>query len=231
MFRALLAVFAALYFAIPADAGILVQRHAHGCQGGQASAGCQGKQGGCASAQAGCVGHSGGCHGGFGGRFHPLQRLHDRRHHASNSVPSAPVAVPANPPKPMPKSAAACAEGECPVIQVGMVYGVESTATDALAEVNAARAKRGLRPFQRDEGLMVGALKCAEYRAARRMAGHTQNDFQFLPAGTTATVGGCSALEPSWGFQSCAMYEHWTTAGAASVKGNDGRIYHQLFAR
>src|SRR5262249_41577712 len=48
---------------------------------------------------------------------------------------------------------------------------------DALAEVNAARAARGLRPFLRDDDLTVAARTAAQYRARALCAGHTGNDF------------------------------------------------------
>lgn len=102
---------------------------------------------------------------------------------------------------------------------------------DALAEVNAAREARGLRPFIRDDGLVAAAEAAARFRAERLLAGHSQNDFAFLPAGCTASAAGCGAMDSSWGFQACAMYENHTHAGAASVRGRDGKIYHHLFVR
>ena len=101
---------------------------------------------------------------------------------------------------------------------------------DALAEVNAARAKRGLPAFRRDEALTKGAKAAAAYRAEHRIAGHYR-DFSFLPEGATAKAAGCGALPPSWGFQACCVYERWTYAGAATAKGKDGRLYHHIFVR
>ena len=108
---------------------------------------------------------------------------------------------------------------------------VAAEAGDALEEVNAARAARGLRPFVRDESLTVAARLAASFRAAHRIAGHTDNDFRFLPSGASARAAGCGALEPSWGFRACCVYESWTYAGAATVRGSDGRLYHHLFVR
>lgn len=102
---------------------------------------------------------------------------------------------------------------------------------DALAEVNAARAKRGLRPFQHDPQLTQAALQCAQIRASRRIAGHLANDFAYLPAGTTARSAGCGAMEPSWGWGTCCTYENYTYAGAAWVMGADGKRYMHLFVR
>lgn len=102
---------------------------------------------------------------------------------------------------------------------------------DALGEVNAARAARGLKPFLRDEGLMQAARDAAQDRAVRRIAGHTSNDFAYLPPGSFASAAGCAALAPSWGFQACCQYENWTYAGAATIRGTDGRLYHHLFVR
>lgn len=102
---------------------------------------------------------------------------------------------------------------------------------DGLDEVNAKRAARGLRPFVRDEGLTQAARACAQFRAARGLAGHTSNDFAFVPAGTFATSAGCAACEPGWGWMSCCVYENYTYAGAAWVTGRDGRRYMHLFVR
>ena len=102
---------------------------------------------------------------------------------------------------------------------------------DALDEVNAERARRGLRPFARDPSLTQAALACARQRAARRIAGHLPNDFAYLPAGTSATAAGCGALEPSWGWGTCCTYENHTYAGAAWVMGADGKRYMHLFVR
>jgi hypothetical protein len=104
-------------------------------------------------------------------------------------------------------------------------------AADAMGEVNAARAQRGLPPFERDEGLMAAAQAAADFRAARGIEGHTRNDFAFLPPGAHATAAGCAAWEPSWGFGSCCMYERWRVAGAAWAWGRDGRRYCHLFVR
>lgn len=53
-------------------------------------------------------------------------------------------------------------------------------AEDAIAEVNQQRARTGLFPFIRDEGLTIGAQRAADYRAARHIQFHC-NDGQFLP--------------------------------------------------
>lgn len=104
-------------------------------------------------------------------------------------------------------------------------------AVDALDEVNAARARRGLRPFIHDPLLTIGARTIAVVRARQRIAGHTANDFTGLPAGASARASGCAAWEPSWGWGSCATYENFTYAGAAYAMGADGRRYMQLFVR
>jgi hypothetical protein len=100
---------------------------------------------------------------------------------------------------------------------------------DALDEVNRARAAKGLRPYIRDAALTQGASACADFRAARRIEGHTASDFAFLPAGAHAKVGGCGALELSWGWGTCATFENWTYAGAAYAWGSDNQRYMQLF--
>ena len=105
------------------------------------------------------------------------------------------------------------------------------TGDDALGEVNAARAKRGLRPFLPDPSLEQAARACAKIRSANRIAGHLSNDFAHLPPGASATSAGCGALEPSWGWGTCCTYENYTYAGAAWVMGADGRRYMHLFVR
>lgn len=108
-------------------------------------------------------------------------------------------------------------------------------ADDALAEVNAKRAARGLRPFVRDEGLTRAALGAAQYRAARLMFGHATDhpmgDFRFLPPGVRAASAGCAAYPPRYGWMSCCVYENYTFAGAAWVTGRDGRRYMHLFVK
>jgi hypothetical protein len=104
-------------------------------------------------------------------------------------------------------------------------------ATDALDEVNAVRARRGLPAYQRDEALTVAASKAADFRAARHIAGHTSNDFGFVPSGTSATAAGCAAWTPGMGWGSCCTYERWRHAGAAWAMGRDGRRYMHLYVR
>jgi hypothetical protein len=102
---------------------------------------------------------------------------------------------------------------------------------DALDEVNAARAARGLRPFIRDPYLTAAAVSCAEFRAARLIEGHTGNDFAAVPPGGMATSAGCAAWEPGMGWGSCCTYEGYTYGGAAYAMGRDGRRYMHLFVR
>jgi hypothetical protein len=102
---------------------------------------------------------------------------------------------------------------------------------DALDEVNAIRARRGLRPYLRDEGLTQAARSAAAFRAARRMAGHTPNDFGYLPPGANATATGCAAWPQHMGFGACCVFENWTHAGAAWTIGADGLRYCHLYIR
>lgn len=106
-----------------------------------------------------------------------------------------------------------------------------NSASDALDEVNAKRAARGLRPYVRDDGLTRAAQSCAAFRAQHRLFGHTSNDFQFLSAGSRASAAGCAAYPASYGWMSCAVYENHTYAGAAYVTGTDGKRYMHLFVR
>jgi hypothetical protein len=117
------------------------------------------------------------------------------------------------------------------VLAVIFLTGLSRAGSDALAEVNAARAARGLRPFLKDDNLTAGAINVAEFRAARLMAGHTANDFGGLPVGCTASAAGCAAWEPSFGWGACCTYDNYTYAGAAWAVGRDGRRYMHLFVR
>ncbi len=108
---------------------------------------------------------------------------------------------------------------------------LSSAPDDGLAEVNAKRAGRGLRPFVRDDGLTQAARACAAFRAERGLFGHTSNDFAFVPPGASASSAGCAAYPASYGWMSCCVYESYTHAGAAWVTGADGRRYMHLFVR
>jgi len=103
--------------------------------------------------------------------------------------------------------------------------------SDALDEVNAYRAKRGLPPFQRDELLTQAAQKAASIRASKLIAGHLNSDFDCLPPGAQADAAGCGALEDSWGWGTCCSDENYAHAGAAWVRGSDGKRYMHLFVR
>lgn len=102
---------------------------------------------------------------------------------------------------------------------------------DALDEVNAYRAKRGLPPFKHDPQLTIAAKRAAETRAKALWDGHLSNDFACLPAGVTADAAGCGALEDSWGWGTCCMDDNYSHAGAAWVRGSDGRRFMHLFVR
>lgn len=102
-------------------------------------------------------------------------------------------------------------------------------AEDALDEVNAARAKRQLPPFERVECLTVAAKNCADYRAEHRMPGHTRNDFAFLPKGCHAEAAGCAGWRPGDGWGACCTYERWRYAGAAWAMGRNGIRYMHIF--
>ena len=104
-------------------------------------------------------------------------------------------------------------------------------ATPSLDEVNATRAKRGLKPFILDTNLEIGACRCADARAASLCSGHTQNDFSYLPQSSVATASGCAAWTDDWGWGACCTYDNYTYAGAAWTRGRDGKRYMHLFVR
>lgn len=106
-----------------------------------------------------------------------------------------------------------------------------TSSSDALHEVNAERAKRGMKPYVNDPLLNQAANACAKIRAASQIHGHLSSDFDQLPPGAHATAAGCGALEPSWGWGSCCTYDNYTYGGAAWVMGKDGRRYMHLFVR
>lgn len=109
--------------------------------------------------------------------------------------------------------------------------GKSEGSDDAIDEVNAARARRGLPAFIRDEGLTKAACEAARRRASRLLEGHLESDFDCLPQGVTAQAAGCAAWTPDWGWGSCCTYDGYTHAGAAWVMGRDGRRYMHLFVR
>lgn len=105
---------------------------------------------------------------------------------------------------------------------------------DALAEVNAKRAARGLRPYLPDPLLAEGAARLAAARAARLQFGHFTGglgDFAHLPPGAVAAATGCGAYPPSYGWMTCATYDGYTHAGAAWAAGADGKRYMHLVCR
>lgn len=104
-------------------------------------------------------------------------------------------------------------------------------ATEALAEVNAKRATRGLPPYIYDEGLTVAASAAASHRARHLIFGHSANDFNFLPSGSTAASAGCAAYPASYGWLSCDIWERNHYAGAAWAAGRDGKRYMHIFIR
>lgn len=103
--------------------------------------------------------------------------------------------------------------------------------SDALHEVNAKRAQRGLRPYLHCPLLTMAANRCAELRARQRISGHLPNDFAHQPPGANASATGCAAWPPSMGWGSCAIYDRYTYAGAAYAYGADGLRYMHLFLR
>ncbi len=113
-----------------------------------------------------------------------------------------------------------------------------TASVEALDEVNQLRARHGLRPFIRDDGLTRAAHSASIFRARRQMAGHCPNDFAYVPTDqpTRATAAGCAAWEPSLGWGSCCDGVHTsdggaTHAGAAWAWGPDQKRYMHIFVR
>ena len=104
-------------------------------------------------------------------------------------------------------------------------------ATNATAEVNEFRSKKGLPAFEEDLCLVEAAKACALVRAEKHHAGHTKNDFLYLPEGCRADAAGCAAMTPDWGWHSCCDSEAWKYGGAAVVMSEDGMRYMHLFVR
>jgi hypothetical protein len=126
-----------------------------------------------------------------------------------------------------------CANGVCTTsssVETSSVTTTTVGANDALASVNAKRAARGLRPYVMCPLLTAAAERAASFRAANLMFGHTANDFSFLE-GTSATAAGCAAYPIEYGFMSCAMYDSYTYAGAAWVRGRDGKMYCHIYVK
>ncbi len=115
-----------------------------------------------------------------------------------------------------------------------VIIGGEAGAVEALGEVNAKRAARGLRPLIMDPNLTIAAQRTASFRARNLLFGHVtggSGDFGFLPPGTNAASAGCAAYPESYGWLSCCTYEGYTYGGAAWALGRDGKRYMHLFVR
>lgn len=111
-------------------------------------------------------------------------------------------------------------------------------AIEAMDELNAQRARKGIPPFIRDDGLTIAAGRAAAFRAARFMAGHTASDFAYVPAGSHADAAGCGAwavgtvTTDGWTFGTCCADDRgYRFGGAAWVMGSDGRRYMHLYVR
>lgn len=118
---------------------------------------------------------------------------------------------------------------EAKPVETPKVHGTSAGSDDALDEVNAYRAQRGLQPFVRDEHLTQAARKAATLRAQSLIDGHLNSDFDCLPSGAHADAAGCGALDDSWGWGTCCSTDSYRYAGAAWVRGKDGKRYMHLF--
>jgi hypothetical protein len=119
-----------------------------------------------------------------------------------------------------------------PCLMLALVCGrAAADATEALDEVNQARAARGLPAFIRDDGLTEAAKKAAHLRAINGIAGHLASDFACLSPGVTADAAGCACWEPSLGWGACTSYESYSHAGAAWEIGPSGKRFMHIFVR
>lgn len=119
-----------------------------------------------------------------------------------------------------------------PPIPITFMLGRSSSGGSALMECNAKRAGYGLNVLIEDPGLTIAAQRAAEYRAANLISGHTENDFQFIPAGCFAVSAGCAAWPPHYGWGSCCTEDSgYTYGGAGWAWGRDGQRYMHLFVR
>lgn len=125
-----------------------------------------------------------------------------------------------------------CVNGVC-TVQSSSTTDVKvrgDAAFDALNLVNQQRAAMGLKPFIRDEALTAAAMSLSVHRAQHRIAGHTRNDFQFLPPGSNATASGCCYTPRSdWG--ACCTDDRKATHAGAAVAVVNGRWFCSIFVR
>lgn len=105
----------------------------------------------------------------------------------------------------------------------------DNESRDALDEVNKKRATRGLPPYKYDKDLTDAAYECAKFRAAHLMFGHTSDDHSF--SRIPVVTAGCAAYPDRYGWLSCCIWENHKYAGAAWVRGRDGKRYMHIFLR
>lgn len=129
-------------------------------------------------------------------------------------------------------SSAQCVGGVC-TVQSASTTEVKvrgDAAFDALDLVNQKRAAMGLKPFARDEALSSAAMALSAHRAQHRIAGHTANDFAFVPGGASASASGCCYTPRSdWG--ACCTDDRRATHAGAAVVVRDGRWFCSIFVR
>lgn len=123
--------------------------------------------------------------------------------------------------------------GEAEIKQKRNKTVIKTRSTSAAFEcVNNQRARKGLRPFAWNESLARAAEKCAAFKAAHCLSGHTSNDFGFIDDGAQCVATGADgskipANDPNW--WTCCMDENYPYAGAGMAVGADGNKYYSLF--
>lgn len=93
----------------------------------------------------------------------------------------------------------------------------------ALRVANQMRARRGLPPFQYDSRLQASVNSKAQIQANRGAMFHPGGGF-----GPGAAGEGVGMTHSANQFLTCYLYDSYSHAAAATVRGRNGRYYHAL---
>lgn len=117
-----------------------------------------------------------------------------------------------------------------------------ASAQESLKEVNACRAKRGLRPFIFDANLTLAAKHVAKYRAKHNISGHiggNLSDFHFVPQysngkkvyNLSSLAAGCGCWNVNEGWGTCCMYDTKYRYAGAYAEVKNGKRFMHIFVR